>query len=319
MDLSICHLSSRKDSKVEWFFDSLAPQVKPEDNLTLIVIDFWSQAVDDWTQDDADSRRVAITEKFNGAGLATNVHLIISPPKPGPWQGPHRLTKQNWFAAANARNTALCLCRTDWIAYVDDLSVLAPTWLEAVRCAHHANYVVFGAYKKLRKMVVEKGVIVSCEEFAGGLDSRLRHVGELVSCGGDWGYGCSQAGPTEAYLCVNGWPEAFDGLSFEDVCMGICIGNTNRFSFRYNKLMLTCESEEDHYKEKPMIRSDFGVSPRDKSHAALNIAKQSKWFPNFFGDEGIRGLRDRILRGEEFPIVKIPDREWFTGKLLSDL
>jgi hypothetical protein len=199
------------------------------------------------------------------------------------------------------------------------LSVLAPGWLEGVRRSVQGNYIALGAYKKVRNLVVEKGRIVSFNEFAGGLDSRLRHPGEVVSCGGDWMYGCSLAGPTEAFLSVNGWPEANDGLSFEDVCMGICIGNTNRFSFRYDKSMLTLESEEDHYIEKPMIRSDFGVSPKDKSHAALNIAKASRWFPNYFDAEGIRGLRNRTLAGEPFPVVQIPDREWFTGRLLSEL
>lgn len=309
MTLTLCYLTSRRDCKFEWWLDSLAPQIKPEDEIHIIVVDFWAK-----------ERPLSFAALDGHPGneiFAKSIQHVT--PKPNVWQGEHRLTRENWFAASNARNTALCLCRTDWIAYSDDLSVLAPTWLEAVRRAVAGNYIALGAYKKVRNLVVEKGRVVSCEEFAGGLDSRLRHVGDIVSCGGDWMYGCSVAGPVEAFLCVNGWPEAFDGLSFEDVCMGICIGNTNKFSFRYDKSMLTLESEEDHYKEKPFIRSDFGVSPRDKSHSALNIAKQSKWFPNFFGEEGIRGLRERVLKGEPFPILQVPDREWFTGKLLSDL
>lgn len=304
---------------MEWFFDSLAPQVKSEEALDIIVIDFWLQAVDDWTQDDAEQRRKLIHEKFASAGFGQQVRLVTSPGKPNVWNGPHRLTKANWWAASSSRNTGLCLCRSDFIAYIDDLSVLAPTWLEAVRRSMSHNYIACGSYKKVRNIVVEKGKIVSCEEFAGGMDSRLRLQGEVISVGGDHMYGCSVAGPVEAFLCVNGWPEAFDGLSFEDVCMGICIGNTNRFSFRYDKTMQSYESEEDHYKEKAFIRSDYGVSPKDKSHAALGIAKQSKWFPNYFDGGGIRELRDRVLRGEAFPIQKNPQHEWFTGRPLADL
>lgn len=303
MAITLCYLTSRRESKFQWWWDSLCLQLKPDDEIHIVVVDFYA-------------KEQPLCSDGAPPQIKSFKHVT---PKPNVWQGEFRLTKQNWFAAANARNTGLCLAPTDWIAYCDDLSVLLPTWLEAVRRSQKGNYIALGAYKKVRSLVVEKGLVVSCEEFAGGLDARLRHTGEVVSCGGDWMYGCSVAGPVDAFLSVNGWPEAFDGLSFEDVCMGICIGNTNRFSFRYDKSMMTLESEEDHYIEKPMIRSDYGVSPKDKSHAALNIAKASKWYPNFFGDEGIRGLRDRILRGEPFPMLQVPDREWFTGRLLSEL
>jgi len=311
--ITLCYLTSRRDCKLEWWLDSLRLQIKPEDEIHIVIVDFWA-------------KHRATLPGINPAPAAVDDDIVTYvkslrhvEPKPNVWQGQHRLTKEDWFAAANARNTALCLCRTDWLAYCDDLSVLAPTWLEAVRRAVAGNYVALGAYKKVRNLVVEKGIIKSFEEFPGGLDSRLRHPGEVVSCGGDWMYGCSVAAPVEAFLCVNGWPEAFDGLSFEDVCMGIAIGNTNKFSFRYDKSMLTLESEEHHYIEKPMKRSDFGVSPKDKSHAALNIAKSSRWFPNYFGDEGIRGLRQRVLNGDPFPTLQCPQHCWFTGRPIAEL
>lgn len=306
MALTICYLTSRRDSKFLWWWDSLLLQLRPDDDIHIVVVDFYAKE-----------------QPFCFDGVSAAYPAIKTckhvEPKPNVWQGPYRLTKDNWFAAANARNTALCLCATDWIAYCDDLSVLAPTWLDAVRRAVAGNYIALGAYKKVRNLVVEKGRVISCDEFAAGQDARLRHPGDILSCGGDWMYGCSLAGPVEAFLSVNGWPEANDGLSFEDVCMGICLANTNRFSFRYDKSMMTFESEEHHYLEKPMVRSDYGVSPKDKSHSALNIAKQSKWFPNYFDGGGIRELRDRVLRGEPFPIQRNPMHEWFTGKLLSEL
>jgi hypothetical protein len=299
--VTIAYLTSRRNCKIEWWLDSLAIQVKPEDEVHIVVVDFWAK-----------ERPMMLFAPF--AKSVTHVT-----PKPNVWQGEHRLTQDNWFAAANARNTAVCLCRTDWLAYCDDLSVLAPTWLDAVRRAVAGNYIALGSYKKVSDLVVDKGRVVSCTEFASGLDSRLRHTGQVVSCGGDWMYGCSLAGPVEAFLSVNGWPEICDGMGFEDSCMGICLGNTKKFSFRYDKDMLTLESEEDHHKEPRFKGVDFGRSPKDKSHALLNIAKNSTWFPNYFGEEGIRGLRNRVLAGDPFPIVQCPQHEFFTSKLLAEL
>ena len=66
-------------------------------------------------------------------------------------------------------------------------------------------------------------------------------------------------------------------------------------------------------------RSDYGNSPDDQSHAVLNIALRSKYHPNYFGDEGIAGLRNRSLSGEPFPMVGIPEHEWYTGTALKYL
>jgi len=295
---------------IEWWLDSLARQIKPEDEIHIIVVDFWAKQ----------RATLPTVNPIQVNGILDHVKGFLHvEPKPNVWQGEHRLTKDNWFAAANARNTALCLCRTDWIGYCDDLSVLTPGWLEAVRKAVAGNFIALGSYKKVLNLVVEKGEIKSHEEYAGGLDSRLRHVGDVVSCGGDWLYGCSLAGPVEAFLSVNGWPEICDGMGFEDTCMGICLGNTNKFSFRYVKSMMTLESEEHHHIDVRFKGVDFGRSPKDKSHALLNIAKSSSYFPNFFGPEGIRGLRNKVLMGEPFPVVQCPQNEWFTGKLLAEL
>jgi hypothetical protein len=300
LKVTVCYITNRLDPKIHWFLDSLRLQIKPEDEVNVIVVDFY-----------AEDRPL----QFDGT-----LKVLHVTPKPNVWQGKHRLTKDHWFAASNARNTGLCLCHTDWIAYVDDLSVLWPSWLDSVRQSYEKNYIALGAYKKVKSLVVENGYIISFDAFPQGTDSRLKHGGEVISCGGDWLYGCSLAGPTEAFLTVNGWPETHDGMGFEDSCMGICIGNTNKFSFRYDKRMLTLESEDHHGgKDYQFKHTDFGISPKDKSHALLNIAKASKWFPNYFEPDGIRGLRDRVLRGEPFPIQQNPRHEFFTGRPLTEL
>jgi hypothetical protein len=67
-----------------------------------------------------------------------------------------------------------------------------------------------------------------------------------------------------------------------------------------------------------MKKTDKGVSPNDKSHAALNIANGTKYFENYY-EGGIRKMREEVLSGKPFPIVQIPDRDWYDGQLLSEM
>lgn len=303
--LTIAYISNREENKFEWFADSLTSQLGVGDSISLVVVNS--------------------NYKSRGSHLhfqnIADFPATLTPPKPNIWNGPHRLTKQNWFAASNARNTALCLAPDGYIAYVDDLSVLMPGWLQSVREAMEGNYIALGTYEKWKNLKVENGLVKGGELYSK--DSRFHKTGgDVVSCGGDWLFGCSLAGPVQAFLDVNGWPEALcDGLGSEDYCMGIAIGNTNKYSFRFDKRMKTIESEELHHVGEVFKKSDFGVSPNDKSHAALNTAKQSTWFPQYFGEgfPNISDLRKHVLAGGEFPIRKHPENCWFSGKPLSEL
>lgn len=302
--LTLCYVTTRKENKFQWFADSLVDQLNDEDKISVVVVD-------------ANAVIPMVYPELNGV---SSVILLSTPPKPSVWQGPHRLTKENWFAASNARNTGLCYAKDGWIAYVDDLSVLGIHWLQSVREAMAGNYIVFGSYEKHNEMVVENGRLTYSKLYSR--DSRLNHVTtDLTSVGGDYLYGCSLAGPVQAFLDVNGWPEWCDGLGSEDYCMGICIGNTNKYSFRYDRRMATVESEELHHVGEVFKKSDFGVSPRDKSHAALNMAKQSTWFNQYYGEvfPTISDLRTHILNGGEFPARLHPQHCWFTGTALSEL
>jgi hypothetical protein len=151
-------------------------------------------------------------------------------------------------------------------------------------------------------------------------DSRLAIAKEDVGpCSPEWLYGCSCAMPVEALLSIDGWGEMIcDGMGFEDCLTGIVLGNAG-YQLRYDKRMMTYESEEDHHVEPSLRREDYGTSPDDKSHRALEIAKSSKRFENGFGEGGIRALRERILAGEPFPIKRIPEHEWFTGQPISEM
>lgn len=94
----------------------------------------------------------------------------------------------------------------------------------------------------------------------------------------------------------------------------------------YDRRMLTFESEELHFVEKPFKRiikakaanSNFGE--KDASHTILNMTRGGrKVAPNYFGEGGIRAVRQRVLAGEPFPITQVPDRDWRDGQLLSEM
>lgn len=305
--LTFAYTTCRQHPQLTWFMDSLKLQLQahPELEYRIVVVDFWS-----------DQRAWAYPE------------IIFTKPMPNVWNGHHRLTKENWFNASASRNAALCHAPDGYIVYVDDLSVLLPGWLDAVLQAK--DYIACGAYKKVRNLVVDNGIITSFLPWPPGEDNRLKHVKEdVTNCGGNWAYGCSLAGPVEAFLSVNGWPnDLCGGLGFEDVLMGIVMANAG-WSLKYDRRMMTYESDELHSVEPSFRREDWhmengvavfgGNGGDDKSHRALHIAQSSKSFANSFGDGGIREIRRKVLAGEPFPVIQVPDREWYSGKLLSEL
>jgi len=316
MHLTIAYFTSRKNPAIKWFFDSLNRETGGDyTKIRVVVVDFWAKNRTECVDDIAHG-----SERIVAGGGA----CYCTPPKPTVWQGEHKLTKEDWFAASNARNTAVCLAPDGWIAFVDDVSVLLPGWLKQVReaMAGDQKTVTLGAYRKVKDLVVENGNVVGFTDHPGGHDNRFGHGSDDqgVDCAGNWLYGCSLVAPVQAFLDINGWPEAWcDGLSFEDCICGIMLSKKG-YSFRYVRSMMTYESEELHAQLPIMKRSDYGVSPNDKSHAVLHAARSGNgWHPNYFGEEGISGLRARILAGEKFPIVQIPEHEFYTGTPLKDL
>jgi glycosyltransferase involved in cell wall biosynthesis len=314
--LTICYVTTRRQCMVEWFLDSLHLQLKPgdENKIKVVVVDFWR-----------DERGSEFLSRSRGV---VSHHVGF---KPNVWNGPHRLTKTDWFAACNARNTGLCYANSNWIAYCDDLSVLLPGWLDSVKQAMRENYIVFGAYKKTKNTVVENGEVKSFNIHT--TDSRLHQASsERTTCAGSWLFGCSLAMPVQALLDVNAWPENLcDGLSFEDCILGMAIGNTGKYTFKYDRRMMTYESEELHHVGPVFRREDWhfengvavlgGNGRDDKSHAVLNKASGLSRFDNYFGEgfPDIASLRNHILNGGSFPIRNQPCTDWYSGILLQDL
>lgn len=301
--LTIVYNTCRERPRFRWFSDSLERECDGDfTGMRLVVIDFHAY----------NSR--------NGEMLVTDeLETVWVRPKPNVWNGDYRLTKENWFDAASSRNTGLCYAPDGWIVYVDDLSVLMPGWLSAAREAIAGNYIVCGAYKKVKKLVVAAGEAVQYEEFLGGIDTRWNLAeADPWPCQGQWLFGCSFAAPVEALLTVNGFDENCGGLGSEDYILGIRLANAG-YQFKYDRRMLTLESEEAHFEEPAFRRTDKGISPNDKSHAILKMALESKWAPNYFGEGGVRALRERVLRGEPFPIQQIPTCDWFDSQQICEM
>jgi hypothetical protein len=242
--------------------------------------------------------------------------LLHVEPMPNVWQGKHRITSADCWAAATARNTGLCLTTTEWVAFVDDRSVLSFKWLEAVRHAMAGRYVVAGGYRKVHDLVVEDGLLVSSTEIPDGSDHRLRTYpsDRAVPCTGSNVFGASLALPIEWMLDVNGFDETTNGLGVED-CMFGCMLQNRRLPIRYDYSMLVIEDRTPGHLDPAPKRKDKGTSPHDKSHALVNKLSKLKRASH---PRDLRKIRDAAIRGEPWPVPTGPDRDWYDGTLLRD-
>ncbi len=318
--VSIIYSTARKAPKIEWFFEALSKQASPGEllDIQLIIVDFWAEEMkpeDNWTAVDAAARTA------NFRAISPIYDTIVTPVMPNVWQGRHRLTRENWFAASAVRNTGIALARHGSLVFVDDLSCPLPTWWPSVKRAVSDGGITCGAYRKVKNMFCTGGELVSFEDFPNGHDNRFGAGSDSapVPCHGNWLYGCSLVAPVEAFLEINGFPMDANGMGFEDCLAGIML-EKHGWNFEYARAMMTYESEELHHVGLVMKRSDYGVSPNDKSHALLKRAQTGNgWEANYYGEEELRGLRQRVLAGEPFPICQIPQHEFFTGQPLSEL
>lgn len=283
--ITIAYFTSRRAPMWEWFFDSLALQTDQADraNLQIIVVDFhawangaqasqvlgYSSPTDTYAHINRDyshiksgmmmdvSRQKELAEAVDG-----RFNIRHLPPKPTVWQGPFRLTKKDWFAASNARNTALIAADGDYFVGVDDLSVLVPGWFDQVKHAATGGYCVCGAYKKVKNLLVNSGHIDAFTHYPEGVDSRWNRGSDtgIVPASGSWLFGCSFGIPLHLAIYINGFDEICDGQSAEDYDFGIRAERAGG-QFFYNRNMLTLESEERHHIEPSFARDSKLVTP----------------------------------------------------------
>ena len=305
MNFSLSYITSRKNCELKWFADSLCNQCGA-DFPQVIIIDscLW----------DADYKeRVKELQDIVAGRFVFEAH----PPKPCVFAGPHRLTQRNYFAAANTRNTAACYARHDYIAWVDDLSVLMPGYIDNLRHAVEHRYVVAGAYKKAFEMVVEGGELKSARFTPGGTDSRwhLADSCNLVKIGGGQLFGCSFGMPMEIFLELNGQDEMFDSLGGEDYAAGLGLDKMG-VPIWYNRHLYTVESEEGHSQGPIYLRLDKGLGKSSLDLLEKRRAHGPRAMGNYFE---LSELRQKILAGEPFPVPTKPDKHFWDGQPLSEL
>lgn len=305
--LTVCYITCRKNHQFEWFMESLCSQIRDGDEVHVIQVNE-HQGVSETLP----PPKVVSPPKWSAV---KSIRYVC--PKPSVWRGKYRLTKEPWWAISNAKNTGICLCETEWYATVDDRSVLVPTWLEAVKLAMQNNYVVAGAYEKVHNLKVENGVILSYDKPGDGMDFRYPKNGRLhpQMIGGNSFYGCTGALPMEWCLEVNGFDETCDSLGLEDCLFGSMLDNLGK-PFFYDPRMKLVEDRTPSELEPPPLRTDKGVSPNDRSHMLKRNLENLKRASH---EWDLRTIREKVLKGGEFPIPSGPIVDYFDGERLQDM
>ncbi len=319
--IGLVYVTHREEPRLDWFVESLDAQLEG-DELEVVVVDGLFSPV----------RTDNVVAQVAGRFPVTHV-----PPKPSPYNGAYRRTREDLFAAANARNTGVIYTRRPYLVFVDDCSVLSPGWLAAVREHAREGRVVSGAYEKRKGMVVERGEIVSSEADDSGVDSRLGLADDegFVQIVGGQLYGASIGIPRALMLAINGLDELCDPMGGEDYQFGIRLEWAGAPVF-YDSRMLTTEAHDlEHHGHTPrrvgrtlpperyMAKlAEFGVFERstdgeyDNSHMVLDILYGTRETHAFGNDYNLAALGPDDLPGLA---ARMPGEYWFDGTPLGEL
>jgi len=324
--ISVIYTTHRPQPHFDWFADSLARQLDDGETEVIVVDGLLTPA------------RVAELE-HTVAGRFAFRHLR---PKPTPYNGPYRLTRNEYFAASSARNTGIALARMPYVLFIDDCSVLMPGyWPEAQRAARH-GYIVSGAGQRHVSMVVERGVLLSSRLVEGGIrtaqDPRWKQGDDtrLVRLGDDQLTGCSFGAPRSLLLGVNGLDELCDSVGGEDAQLGIRFGLAGERIY-YSRRMLVVMDEEVH----------GGLAMRSRDHdttsgetymqrlGAFGVGRRSVsggWRPWNMILDITYGLRSSWTAGNDYRLSdlhdeadmlrlvdRFPRTHWFDGRPLAEM
>lgn len=305
--LTIAYLTSRRESKIEWFFESLAKQLAYGDEIHYIVVDGLLN----------DERQRDFQAKFYGSNpkgsTPTYRHVL---PKPTIWQGKYRITREDWWAKSNAHNTAIILCETDFIAFVDDRSFLSQGWLQCVKEAMTSTYAVCGSYEKRSGMLVENGYL---NDWGDSLGADIREQFGYPVPTSDW-YGGSCALPLDWCLAVNGYSEDLcDGLGSEDSMFGRTLLHSG-FPMKFDSRMRIIEDRNPFEIDGALKRADKRVDlgRQAKSWGIVKAFWKKTTSQNSYD---IREHRARVQNGEDLQSI-MPSAshfDWYDGQPISEM
>ncbi len=203
MRATVLTCTARRQPQFEWMSDSLLNAGIHYYEAEWVVVD--AQL---WYRPEARRAELqAATSRLRSA----RVPVIHVPPKPCRWQGPSRLTKADYFALSNARNTGLVVAQGDRIIALDDCSVVDELWLER----HHSwpDRLVAGTFCTYRTARVVGGRVVEGDEGPYGPDARQATEPGQCRTNGGWMYGLNCSYPIAAALRANGCDELYDGAA----------------------------------------------------------------------------------------------------------
>ncbi len=299
MNLTIAYLTSRKEPRIEWFFDSLANQIESDDKITIIVVDYFH---------DQEGRVGDVASKFAKAFVAwSDVRLQHVNPKNSQWQGKFQITKEPWWDKSAYHNAAIILCESPHIAFVDDRSVLGRDWVKSVHRAIVGEFAVCGSYEKHSGLIVENGVVKGSQEVLG-VDTRSPGLRPFDS----W-YGGSCALPLEWCLKVNGYDEPLCGSAgTEDSMFGVTLRNSG-FPIFYDSEMRLIEDRTPSEIDGALKRADKNPHLGRKAKS-WSIVRAFHGRTTSTNEYDIRNMRDRVLLNgeklEDIPPI-IQERDWY--------
>jgi hypothetical protein len=325
--VSIVYITHRREPRFEWFADSLAHQLGPDDPDVIVVDGLHSP------------ERGREFELIVGGRFAMR-HVA---PKPTPYSGKHRVTTREYSAIANARNTGIICSRAAYVVFIDDSGVLADGWWQEVCRAAEHGYVVAGAYENRHDLVVVDGRIHGGRRSQDAPDARweLGDDDALVQIAGSQAFGCGLGVPRERLSLLNGFDELCDPIGGEDANLGIRLAWSGARLF-FSRRMLSVKDalrhrddvavrlDRGHAADTPLDEarymsclSEFGVGrrtlegrPWDCGHLCLDI---------LYGTRSLRSLGNRhdilSLTERDLPDAydDLPTRYWATGEALAEL
>lgn len=315
--ISIVYITFREECKFEWFITSIIKQYQEQYfnfKIQIIVVDGL------FDTRDKDFFMNMIKEKEHFLEL---VHVL---PKPTLWQGKHRVTSENYFAASNARNTGACYAKYSYIAFHDDLGCPSQSWLNSVCLAMKNNVIQCGAYTKYSNMNVVDGIMVSGEALNSDIDVRLSYYKNNISkCDPAHFFGSSFCMPLKKYFEINGMNEMNDGCGGEDYDFGYRLFRNNN-SIYYNKSMFIAESKTAFGSDvnRTCLRVDCKKDPKDPksdlSHYLLNYCINGPIVANEEFKLKDYNYKINVLKMNSEDVFIIPnDRiHFFTEKLVSN-
>lgn len=283
---TIGYITAREEPHLEWLIEGLARQTSRGDRIELIVVDALGRS----------------EAELGYRAIPAIKRMVVTPPKPSIWQGPHRITAHDFFANANARNTIIVLATTEYLCFLDDRCKLDAGWIEQVRRG------------ELKRKSVLCGTYSKQEDWGRSEDHRRRRAPEgRKGCSGGWCYGANIALPLFMALNVNGFEEGCDPVGLEDCAFGHMLENAGyRIDFVVGMSVLQDRRGFAHPRSFP--RQDKGQSPNDKSHALQERfygRKRTEFTPD------LKKLREQYARDRSFPLPNRDARDWYDGEPIA--